>query len=93
MPGPPPVLLAAPHLVPNARRLYAAALVAALGGLFFLFVGDPWMGGTSLFLSVGCALLAWGRERRAAPLQWGGYTCIGVALALLIIDTLQTYVF
>lgn len=78
---------------PNAevRWLYGVALVVALGGLFFLFARDFWMTGTSLALSVGSAMLAWGMERRNETIRWGGYACVGVATALLLIDVLQSY--
>jgi len=79
-------------LPPTVRRLYGVALMAGFGGLFFLFVGDLWMTGASLALSVGGALLAWGTERRAELARSVGYACVGTALALLLIDTLQTYV-
>jgi uncharacterized membrane protein (UPF0136 family) len=73
------------------QRLYAMALLAALGGLFFLYVRDLWMTGASLALSVGGALLAWGAEHRRESVRWGGYAAVGVAVALLIIDTLRDY--
>lgn len=73
------------------QRLYAVALLAALGGLFFLYVQDLWMTGASLALSVGGALLAWGAEHRREPVRWGGYAAVGVAVALLIIDTLRDF--
>lgn len=73
------------------RRLYVGALIAALAGLFFLYVRDLWMTGASLALSVGSALLAWGAEHRREPVRWGGYAAVGVAVALLIIDTLRDY--
>lgn len=71
------------------QRLYAVALVTALGGLFFLYVRDLWMTGASVALSIGSALLAWGAEHRRESVRWGGYAAIGVAVALLIIDTLR----
>jgi len=74
------------------QRLYAMALLAALGGLFFLYVGDLWMTGASVALSVGGALLAWGAEHRREPVRWGGYAAVGVAVALLVIDTIRDFV-
>lgn len=73
------------------RRLYVGALIAALGGVFFLYVRDLWMTGASLALSVGSALLAWGAEHRHEPVRWGGYAAVGVAVALLIIDTIRDF--
>jgi hypothetical protein len=74
------------------HRLYMMALLAALGGLFFLYMGDLWMTGASLALSVGGGLLAWGGEHRHEPVRWGGYAAVGVAVALLIIDTIRDFV-
>jgi hypothetical protein len=75
------------------NRQYAAALLAAVVGLFFLLARDGWMVLSSVSLSVGAALLGWAREnpdvRAAQPV---GYALLGVALATLIIDTLQDYV-
>ncbi|MFO8099739.1 MAG: hypothetical protein R6T83_08995 [Salinibacter sp.] len=79
----------APGTDTDVRRLYGVALVAGLGGLFFVFMHDYWMTGASLALSVGGALLAWGTEHRHEPVRWLGYAGVGVALALLIIDTLR----
>ncbi|MFP4227493.1 MAG: hypothetical protein ACLFTE_01545 [Salinivenus sp.] len=79
----------APGTEADVRRLYGVALVAGLGGLFFLFVQDYWMTGASLALSVGGALLAWGTEHRRVPVRGLGYAGVGVALALLIIDTIR----
>ncbi len=74
------------------QRLYLMALLAGLGGLFFLYVGDVWMTGASLALSLGGALLGWGSEHRREPVRWVGYAAVGAAVALLIIDTLRDFV-
>jgi len=82
----------APGTDADVRRLYGVALVAAIGGLFFLAFRDYWMTGASGALSLGGALLAWGTEHRRTPVRWVGYASIGGALALLIIDTLRDFV-
>jgi hypothetical protein len=75
------------------NRLYAAALLAAVVGLFFLAVRDGWMVVSSVSLSAGAALLGWEREDPGRPgLRPIGYALLGVALATLIIDTLHDYV-
>ncbi len=74
------------------QRLYLMALLAGLGGLFFLYVGDLWMTGASLALSLGGALLGWGGEHRREPVRWVGYAAVGAAVALLIIDTIRDFV-
>jgi len=75
------------------NRQYAAALLAAMVGLFFLLARDGWMVLSSITLSVGAALLGWARENPdVRAVQAVGYALLGVALATLIIDTLQDYV-
>ena len=87
--------------VPAPIRRYGVALVVALSGLFFALIGDFWMAGTSLALSVGSALLSWSTARVGADGETGdattwarllGYACIGVAAGLLLIDVLRDWV-
>jgi hypothetical protein len=87
---PPPV----PEDASTFNRSYAAALLAAVVGLFFLAARDWWMVASSVSLSVGAALIGWGREADGPHLgvRYAGYALLGVALATLIIDTLEDYV-
>lgn len=75
------------------NRQYAAALLAAVVGLFFLAVRDGWMVASSVSLSAGAALLGWSRETGGhLPAQYAGFALMGVAVATLVIDTLQDYI-
>jgi hypothetical protein len=65
---------------------YSVALLAAAGGLLFLAMGDVRMMGASLVLSIGAALVVESRTR--GPIwQYAGYALVGLAAALLVIDT------
>lgn len=89
--------------VPASARRYGVALVVALSGLFFVLVGDLWMAGTALALSVGSALLSWSAAHAdpdapaddsgtwATWAQLLGYASVGIGAGLLVIDVLRIW--
>jgi len=68
---------------------YKFSLIVGLVGLMFLFIGDVWMMLTSLVMSVGLGLIAYGEKESRPDLRWLAYGFFALAVVIMVFDTLQ----